>query len=401
MNNAIEVINVSKKFQKGENHNSLRDFLPNLFKSAISKNGKNCDILKDQEFWALKDVSFELKKGETLGIIGPNGSGKSTMLKLLSSILNPTNGEIKINGKLAGLIEVGAGFHPDLTGRENVYLNGTIMGMRKKEIEKHFDSIVEFSELKEFIDTPVKRYSSGMYVRLGFSVAAHMEPEILLIDEVLAVGDISFQAKCAEKIYDMKKNGTTIIFISHNMEAVLDLCPRALLLYKGAMIADGVSEDTVREYRKGVAQKLRMQSGCNDTSKLITIKSVVFCDKGENEKLAFRTGETIVVKITLEAFQKVPNPVLGLAFYNERGICLYGHNSKVDKYDLGDIKGSFHVAIDYPDLRFQTGTYFVTVGIFDSTGLQRYEYNDKQYSFSVNGEKGEIGVINIPHAWTK
>ena len=199
MNNAIEFINVSKKFKKGEKFDSLRDFIPSLIKGNFGKNGKNGN-LKDQEFWAVKDVSFQLKKGEALGIIGPNGAGKSTILKMLSRIYKPTSGEIKINGKLSALLEVGAGFHPDLTGRENIYLSAAIIGMKKKEIESKIDSIIEFSELEDFIDTPVKKYSSGMYVRLGFSISAHMDPEILLLDEVLAVGDFSFQKKCLHRI---------------------------------------------------------------------------------------------------------------------------------------------------------------------------------------------------------
>ncbi|MBU1932314.1 MAG: ABC transporter ATP-binding protein, partial [Candidatus Omnitrophica bacterium] len=207
MSNAIEFINVSKKFKKGEKTDCLRDFIPNLFKSmSPSARRVTHDALREREFWALKDVSFQLKKGETLGIIGPNGAGKSTILKMLSGILRPTKGEIKINGKLSALLEVGAGFHPDLTGRENIYLSGAIIGMKKKEIERKIDSIIEFSELGDFIDTPVKRYSSGMYVRLGFSISAHMDPDILLLDEVLAVGDMGFQAKCIERIKQLEAN---------------------------------------------------------------------------------------------------------------------------------------------------------------------------------------------------
>ena len=196
--NIIEFNHVWKKFKKGEKFNSLRDAIPNLFRSFSNGNS-----LEKQEFWALQDVSFQITKGEVLGIIGPNGAGKSTILKLLSRIMKPNKGEMKINGRLSALIEITAGFHPELTGRENAYLNGTILGMRKKEIDAKFDDIVEFSGLREFIDTPVKRYSSGMYSRLGFSVAANMDPDILLVDEVLSVGDIAFQAKCAQKMREL------------------------------------------------------------------------------------------------------------------------------------------------------------------------------------------------------
>src|SRR4030067_2714010 len=211
----LEFNYVLKKFKKGERYDSLRDFIPAIAKRLF--NSSQGEELQEKEFWSIKDVSYQVMKGEALGIIGPNGAGKSTVLKLLSGILKPNKGNIKVNGRLSALIEVGAGFHPDLTGRENIYLNGAILGMRRDEIDRKFNEIVEFSGISEFIDTPVKRYSSGMYARLGFSVAAHVDPEILLIDEVLSVGDFSFQLKCLKRIQEGKENGRTGIFISHNL----------------------------------------------------------------------------------------------------------------------------------------------------------------------------------------
>ena len=228
---ALEFDGVWKKFRKGEKHDSLRDLVPALVKALLS--GNHRDALKTREFWALRDVSFQIKRGEAVGIIGANGSGKSTTLKLLSGILKSTRGEVKVNGKLSALIEVAAGFHPDLTGRENIYLNGTILGMRKPEIDRKFDEIVDFSGLEDFIDTPVKRYSSGMYARLGFSVAAHVDPDILLVDEVLSVGDMSFQQRCMEKMQEKIRSEVAVIFVSHNLSAVANLCDRAILLSKG------------------------------------------------------------------------------------------------------------------------------------------------------------------------
>ena len=208
----LEFNHVWKKFKKGEKYDSLRDLIPAMTKRLFTGNHRG--ELQEKEFWAVKDVSFEVKKGETLGIIGPNGAGKSTILKLLSGILRPNKGEINVNRRLSALIEVGAGLHPDLTGRENIYLNGSILGMKKSEIDKKLDEIVEFSGLIDFLDTPVKRYSSGRYTRLGFSVAAHVEPEILLIDEVLSVGDMSFQQKCVGKMISCRNSGTTkILFL--------------------------------------------------------------------------------------------------------------------------------------------------------------------------------------------
>ena len=207
---AVEVDHVWKKFHKGEFHDSLRDFLPALAKRIVGRGPKRTELEED-DFWAIKDASFQVKKGEVLGIIGPNGAGKSTMLKVLSRILKPNRGRVQVNGRLRALIEIAAGFHPDLTGRENVYLNGTIMGMTRREIAKKFDEIVDFSGIEEFLDTPVKRYSSGMHARLGFAVAAHLNPEVLLVDEILSVGDRVFQAKCYKHMRNLTDTGVTVV----------------------------------------------------------------------------------------------------------------------------------------------------------------------------------------------
>ena len=225
---AVVFDGVWKKFRRGERHDTLRDLVPSLVKRALGRN--TSAELGEQEFWALKGVSFEVKPVEALGIIGPNGAGKSTTLKVLTRILKPTKGRCVVRGRVGALIEIAAGFHPDLTGRENVFLQGTIMGMRHPEILKHFDAIVEFAGLSEFIDTPVKRYSSGMNARLGFSIAAHLEPDVLLIDEVLAVGDFTFQQKCYERLATFKQSGVPIVLVSHNMQAIASLCTSALLL---------------------------------------------------------------------------------------------------------------------------------------------------------------------------
>src|SRR5215216_1742714 len=214
-----------------------------------------------EDFWALKDISFDVQRAEALGIIGHNGAGKSTILKLLSRITTPTNGEIMINGRLSALIEVGSGFHPELTGRENIYLNGSILGMRRREIAAKLESIVEFAGVRQFIDTPVKRYSSGMYVRLGFSIAAHLDPDILLLDEVLAVGDAAFQQKCIQRITELKKSGTTIVFISHDLRAVQKLCDRVILLKKGQIEADGGPEETIALYQSSSQQLASAAAG--------------------------------------------------------------------------------------------------------------------------------------------
>jgi lipopolysaccharide transport system ATP-binding protein len=237
---AIKIESVSKRYTVGkQKESSLRGSFGGLLKSAASKG---------EDFWALKDISFEVNKGEVIGVIGKNGAGKSTLLKVLSQITKPTGGRIEINGRVASLLEVGTGFHPELTGRENIYLNGTILGMSRKEVKAKFDEIVDFSGVEKFLDTPVKHYSSGMYVRLAFAVAAHLEPEILIIDEVLAVGDAEFQKKCLGKMKDVAEKGRTVIFVSHNMAAVEKLCSKCFLLNQGELVFSGTSSETISQY---------------------------------------------------------------------------------------------------------------------------------------------------------
>jgi len=257
---AIRVENVGKKYLLGTGqgggmfgYKSLRDAIAwrgQLLRDRLTR--KRSDVQAEQaiseEFWALKDVSFEVKQGEVVGIIGRNGSGKSTLLKILSRITEPTEGQVELHGRVGSLLEVGTGFHPELTGRENIYMNGAILGMRKVEIDRKFDEIVAFAETEKFLDTPVKRYSSGMYVRLAFAVAAHLEPEILLVDEVLAVGDAAFQKKCLGKMGEVAKGGRTVLFVSHNMGAIGNLCSRVFCLDAGHLVLQGLPREVIAEY---------------------------------------------------------------------------------------------------------------------------------------------------------
>lgn len=256
----IRVENLGKKYiighQKQERYTALRDVITNKVKSIgslINPKAKN-ENPAFEEFWALKDVSFDIKQGDRVGIIGRNGAGKSTLLKILSRITEPTKGSIKIKGRVASLLEVGTGFHPELTGRENIFLNGAILGMGKEEIKRKFDEIVAFAEVEKFLDTPVKRYSSGMYVRLAFAVAAHLEPEILIVDEVLAVGDVKFQKKCLGKMEDVGKEGRTILFVSHNLGILQTLCHRGILLNQGSVITDDSASQAVITYLQTLEQ---------------------------------------------------------------------------------------------------------------------------------------------------
>ncbi len=250
-NTIIKVENLSKsyilKHQNTENYTALRDVITNKAKSIFNSSAKTASATSE-EFWALRDLSFDVEQGDRVGIIGRNGAGKSTLLKVLSRIVSPTKGRITIDGRVSSLLEVGTGFHPELSGRENIYLNGSILGMNKAEITRKFDEIVTFAEVERFLDTPVKRYSSGMYVRLAFAVAAHLEPEILIVDEVLAVGDAEFQKKCLGKMQDISSEGRTVLFVSHNMAAISSLCNKAIVLEKGTLFESGPADKIINSY---------------------------------------------------------------------------------------------------------------------------------------------------------
>jgi lipopolysaccharide transport system ATP-binding protein len=286
----LEARGLHKKFRKGELYTSLRDLVPALARRAV-KGG-----LDKSEFWALRDVNFQVERGEAFGIIGHNGAGKSTLLKHLCGILVPTSGELIVKGRLSALIEVGAGFHPDLTGRDNIYLNGTILGMTRAEIRSKFDAIVEFSELADFLDTPVKRYSSGMYARLGFAVAAHVEPDVLVVDEVLSVGDFVFQKKSVEKMRQVMKGGTTVVFVSHNLRAVADLCQRGMLLDHGTVSAIGPATEVIKTYmERGTA------GAGDDPAKDVYVSRVTLRDEAGAEAVQFDAGQRMVAEVEVTA----------------------------------------------------------------------------------------------------
>jgi ABC-type polysaccharide/polyol phosphate transport system ATPase subunit len=318
-----------------------------------------------EDFWALKDVSFDVHRAEALGIIGHNGAGKSTILKLLSRITTPTDGEIMINGRLSALIEVGSGFHPELTGRENIYLNGSILGMRRREITKKLESIVEFAELRQFIDTPVKRYSSGMYVRLGFSIAAHLDPDILLLDEVLAVGDASFQRKCIQRITELKKNGTTIVFISHDLRAVQQLCDRVILLKKGQIEADGNPAETITYYQSLSAQLSGQATGGlgqKPTGEAV-ITALTFYDENENECLSFETGKPMKAVLNYRVDKPLSDVIFEVQFYSQEGrLCSFFSSETIGRtIDVEPGEGS--ISFDCSSVGLGPGVYFIDTGI--------------------------------------
>ena len=387
----LEFKNVYKRFSRGEKNDSLRDLIPYLTKKLLFR-GEGYK-LKEKEFWAVKNVSFEIKRGEAVGIIGPNGAGKSTILKLLSGILRPNSGEIAVNGRLSALIEVGAGFHPDLTGRENIYLNGAILGMKRSEIQNKMDQIVEFSELSDFIDTPVKRYSSGMYARLGFSVAAHVDPEILLVDEVLSVGDFTFQHKCLEKMQDIVKKGTTVIFISHNIPSVIKLCQKTILLNKGEINQYGDSREVCRQYYNVYSESRKVSE-----KNIISLKNIKLLNCNNEETSNFKSCEWGRAEITIESHEEIENIIMGFLIKQADGSMAFDANSDkiANKYYSFKINEQKKIVIDFRN-NLPEGTYFLGVH-FLRPNKGFYYYNSELVEFYVNAPK-TLGVAYLDLKW--
>lgn len=360
---AISIENISKKYilnhQKKKNQNfreTLIDVVSGMFKS-------DDDEMTKETFWALKNVSFEIEAGDRVGIVGSNGAGKSTLLKILSRITEPTSGEIRINGRLASLLEVGTGFHPELTGRENIFLNGAILGMRKAEILKQFDEIVNFAGIEKFLDTPVKRYSSGMYVRLGFAIAAHLEPEILIVDEVLAVGDAEFQKKCLGKMKDVSNSGRTILFVSHNLTAVQGLCNKGAFLKNGKLVEYGEVGHVIHEYMQNVSKFQTLQSW-DDLEKApgneeVRIKNIELIPDFSNGSRLINV--TTPLEIKFEFMNLVENAELNLSIFlnNMSGECIFNLSNEPKHYSKGMVRGICKI----PGNFLNDGSYYITIMI--------------------------------------
>ena len=361
----IKVENLSKLYYLGELHersNMLRDKLTGFFKKCGTPK-------KSETIWALRDVSFEVKAGEVLGIIGRNGAGKTTLLKILSRITKPTSGYATIDGRVGSLLEVGTGFHPELTGRENIYLNGAVLGMKKQEIQRKFDEIVAFAEIEKFLDTPVKRYSSGMYVRLAFGVAAHLQPEILLVDEVLAVGDTTFQKKCMGKMGRVAQEGRTVLFVSHNMAAVAAICSRAVLIETGSVVADGDAYEVVAHYQQSLGSKQTSSVELTDwpsrhgPGDLARFKSAATYDLKGQSCDVISIGAGLIIRLHIHFFKPVRTPEVGVAILNLLGqrVCHIvsaweGLSEPVDA-------GEYMYEITIPRLFLVPGLYTLTLWV--------------------------------------
>lgn len=386
----LEIQSVSKKFNihhEGGSYLSLRDRLTELAKFKSSKKS-------DEDFWALKDVSFDVMPGESIGIIGKNGAGKSTLLKILSKITPPTHGKIICRGRIASLLEVGTGFHPELTGRENVYLNGSILGMKKKEIDARFDEIVEFAGTERFLDTPLKHYSSGMQLRLAFAVAAFLEPEILVIDEVLAVGDAEFQKKCLGKMEDVSKSGRTILFVSHNMAAVESLCKKTLLLENGKPRLFGLSSEVMNAYLNNSILKNTGQSGSQEFTaqkKESYISAIEFlCDKRPSELLYM--GCEFEIRMYFKSKIELEYPMLGIILYDSYGTPLLCFNNKNYQGNLvlNPVKEGM-LSLTFPSLQLMSGIYSMDIyfaNLFSDLDVKRniFQFQVESRHFRDTGE---------------
>jgi lipopolysaccharide transport system ATP-binding protein len=405
----IRFDNVSKKYCLGSRLGDLREFVPDPLAAARrwwrrrNGNGDPKDEAEQaREVWALNDVSFGVEEGEALGIIGPNGAGKSTILKLLAGITEPTRGRIETRGRVSALIEVGAGFHPDLTGRENVYLNGSILGLTKREIDARFDSIVEFAELERFIDTPVKRYSSGMYMRLGFAVAAHLEPKVLLVDEVLAVGDVAFQRKCFSHMRSLLSSGRTVVLVSHNLAAVSDMCPRTIVMSKGEAVFDGDTQFGVKRYFDSVQAAFRVGTPVTESigGRLLSgqaeIMDVTVVDERGMPVTSVRTGTHGEIRARVRFRDSLRNP--GFAFILQRADGT--RVVDVGTQGLGVVTGDF-AAGEEAEVSFRNrwslgvGTYFVTVHVTDLSRRLRCDWKEAAATLVVTSPHVTLSIADL------
>lgn len=352
-----------------------------------------------ETFWALKDVSFEIPKGKTVGVIGPNGSGKSSMLGLIAGTLTPTSGTVTAEGRISSLLELGAGFHPDLSGRENVYLNGAVLGIPREDIRRRFDHIVEFAGLAEFIDMPVKHYSSGMYVRLGFAVAVEMDPDILLIDEVLAVGDIAFQLKCLDRIRDFQRRGKTLLLVSHALQTVEEFCDDVLLIHGGKLAARGDPPDVImtyiRSYMGEGGHLLTQEFGTRD----VEFTSVRLTDERGEEQAVFQAGNTLAVDIRYRAKRRIERPVFGFSIKTGNGFYLYGTNTQIQEVPVGPIEGEGRIQLRFDPLHLLSGNFFLSLSVHSWDHTEQYHRQEDWYPFAVKNATEAQGVFAVPCAW--
>jgi ABC-type polysaccharide/polyol phosphate transport system ATPase subunit len=433
MTNAIEVVNVAKVYRRYARRKQFA-----TLKSALLKGSLIRDLQPDETFPALRGVTFDVPKGCTYGIIGRNGSGKSTLLKCVAGITRPNEGTIRVEGRISALIELGAGFHPEISGRENVFINGIMLGLSKREIMKRFDEIVEFAELEDFIDAPVKTYSSGMYMRLGFAVAIHVDPDVLLIDEVLAVGDQAFTVKCLDKFADFRRRNKTILLVTHSLDLVERFCDRALWLDKGKTLAEGEPRRVVASYLIDVekseeqelaaAEAIRVKSAESGAeppsgapaagpadpaapsdmfkategrwgSREVEITQVTLIDGTGQPSHVFQSGDPIHVHLKVRAHQATRDFVFGFGLFNADGICCYGTNTALEELQPAELAGEGEVRFTITQLDLVEGTYKIDVAAHKLDGYP-YDYHRLLYTFRVKSRTKDVGIYRPDHQWS-
>jgi homopolymeric O-antigen transport system ATP-binding protein len=394
VNNSTVVVfdHVWKKFERGEVHTSLRDLIPSVARRLFTRRDRKLDDLRQQEFWAVRDVSFAVERGRAVGIIGPNGAGKSTTLKLLTRILRPTRGQCTIRGRVGALIEVAAGFHPDLTGRENVFLQGAIMGMARAEVKRKLDAIVDFSGLHDFIDTPVKRYSSGMNARLGFSIAANLDPDALVIDEVLAVGDMAFQERCISRMKEFKRDGVAIVFVSHNLQAVSTLCDEAVFM-AGEVKAQGRPDDVIRAYVTKASDPTEASN--NDAIRIVS--TGLYDDRGRPVVSAVEPGSPLRLRVRFSPTVDARDVTFGfLLFRSTDNLLVYDGHFTNTEIGLSSIKAGEPFEVDFPFKGNVTrGHYHIATRIYDNILQQFHAIVSPPVVFSVDELQTWDGIAHL------
>ena len=389
-NIAIEAKDLGKRYR-------VRGHAPPTAMSALK--GLVCRQPKE-DFWALREVNFEIEKGKTVGVIGPNGSGKSSTLGLVTGTIYPTTGYVKTNGRISSLLELGAGFHPDLTGRENVFLNAAILGIPREDIRKRMDHIIEFSNLSDFIDMPVRNYSSGMYVRLGFAVAVEMNPDILLIDEVLAVGDIAFQLKCLDRIRQFQRQGKTLMFVSHALQTVEEFCDEAFLIHHGRLVARGNPPEVILQYIRaymGEGGYLYTQEFGTRDVEMIDVK---LRNEHNEETALFQSGRPLHVDICYIAHKRVENPVFGYSLKTGNGFYVFGTNTQLQKQCIDAIEGEGAIRLTIDPLTLMQGNFFLSLSIHSWDHATQYHRREDWYPFGVKNEIGSEGIFRLPSSWS-
>lgn len=392
-NIAINVKNLSKKYE-------IYEKPIDRLKQSIYRGKKSFY----REFKALDDISFQVVKGETIGIVGKNGSGKSTLLQIIANTLNPTDGDLEVNGKVAALLELGSGFNPEYTGRENAIMNGVIMGLTEEEIVKRLPLIETFAEIGDFIDQPVKTYSSGMFVRLAFACAINVDPDILIVDEALAVGDMKFQLKCIDKMKSFQKQGKTILFVTHDTYSVKNFCTRAIWLSDGKIKLNGDVNTVIEAYEDEMRYGMTNVETPNIpevvNSSVLTINEVNFYNELGNNTKDFQFGDNIKIKVGYTIHSPLENIVGGIALFDKQNTYICGLNTKLDHYKLPSEPGKYYLELDYSNVNLLPGTYFIDVGFFESSGIVRLDYKSRFSYFRVSsGNYIAEGIVCIEHNW--